>query len=392
MPHRLKDNINSQYVQAANSLKGKKARQRIVAYVESYDDIYFWRTVLNRFENDKRYFEVMLPSKTNLTRGKKSVLMNFICNNKATSPTQPTSHTQPTPTTSPTSQASPTPLGPSMIACVDADYDYLLQGATQQSRMVTKSPYVFHTYVYAIENYQCYAPSLHEVCVAVTLNDHRIFDFEDYFTQFSEIIFPLFVWSIMLYRNGNYPRFSITDFNRICDPGGFNVQNPVASLLNIKRKTGVRIRELQREFPNAKDEYLKLKDEIKRLGVTPQTTYLYIQGHHLFDTVVAPILNKVCNLLRQERQQEIYHAQAHHTQKRNEMSCYDNSRQDIKGMLKKNASYQQCPRFQQLQEDIRRYLDAPAKAKSQGPIDTPKQRPRPLDATKPRPIDTPKAV
>ena len=188
MSQRLKDNLNSQYFEAANSLTSKKARRRIVAYVESYDDIYFWRTVLSEFENDKRYFEVMLPSKGNLTRGKKSVLMNFL---------------------------EGEPLGRDMIACVDADYDYLIQRRSHQSQKVLDSPYVFHTYVYAIENYQCYAPSLHNVCVSVTLNDHRIFDFREYFRAFSEALFPLFVWSIMLYRNGNYPRFSITDLNRI---------------------------------------------------------------------------------------------------------------------------------------------------------------------------------
>ena len=334
MAKSLKDNINSQWVNAANALRGKNARCRIVAYVESYDDIYFWRTVLSRFEDDHRFFEVMLPSKMNLTRGKKSVLMNFISDEKC----------------------EVRALGDNMIACVDADYDYLVQGVTAQSKKVLQSPYVFHTYVYAIENFQCYAPSLHDVCVAVTLNDHRIFDFRDYFQRFSEAIFPLFVWNIMLYRNGNYPRFSISDFNRIADPGGFTVQNPDASLNNVKRKVGVKIRELQRQFPNAKDEYLRTKDDVRRLGVTPQTTYLYIQGHHLFDTVVAPILTKVCNLLRQERQTEIYHAQAHRTQKRNEMSCYENSRQDIKTMLKKNTGYQQCPLFVRLQGDVERYL------------------------------------
>jgi hypothetical protein len=329
MPSRLKDNISSQYIEAANVLRGKNARRRIVAYVESYDDIYFWRTVLSRFENEKRYFEVMLPSKLNLTRGKKSVLMNFLGDH----------------------------VGPDMIACVDADYDYLMQGVTEQSRKVLKSPYVFHTYVYAIENYQCYAPSLHDVCVAVTLNDHRIFDFTDYFRQYSEALFPLFVWNIMGYRNGNYTKFSISDFNRLSDPGGFTVQGYEASLRNVKHKVGVKIRELQRQHPDAKEEYLKLKDELKGLGVTPQTTYLYIQGHHLFDAVVAPIMTKVCNLLCQERQTEIYYAQAHRTQKRNEMSCYENSRQDIKSMLKKNTGYMQCPLFQKLQDDVARYLD-----------------------------------
>jgi len=331
MGKRLKDNVNSSYFEAANALKPKQSRRRIVAYVESYDDIYFWRTVLSPFENNDRYFEVMLPSKMKLTRGKKSVLMNFL---------------------------EGEPLGKDMIACVDADYDYVLHGATAQSRRVLDSPYVFQTYVYAIENYQCYAPSLHDVCVSVTLNDHRIFDFRNFFLQFSEAIFPLFVWSVMVYRNGNYPRFSITDFNRIADPGGFTVQNPDASLANVRRKVGVKVRELQRQYPDAKEEYLKTKEDIRNLGVTPQTTYLYIQGHHLFDTVVAPILNKVCNLLRQERQNEIYQASAHKTQKRNEMSCYENSLQDVKVMLKKNTGYIQSEPFRRLQDDVRRYLDA----------------------------------
>ena len=329
MPNRLKDNINSRYFEAANALTSKRARRRIVAYVEAYDDIYFWRTVLSDFEDDSRYFEVMLPSKMNLTRGKKSVLMNFL---------------------------EGEPLGRDMIACVDADYDYLLQGATQQSKRVIDSPWVFHTYVYAIENYQCYAPSLHNVCVAVTLNDHRIFDFRQYFSDFSEAVFPLFVWSIMLYRNGHYPKFTITDLNRIADPGGFSVQNPASSIQNVRHKVGTKIRDLQRQFPDAKDEYLRTKDSLRALGVTPQTTYLYIQGHHLFDTVVAPILSKVCNLLRQERQNEIYHATAHKTQKRNEMSCYENSLQDVKVMLKKNNGYTTSEPFRRLQTDIAAYL------------------------------------
>ena len=66
-----------------------------MAYVESYDDVFFWRTVLTKFEDETRYFEVMLPTREKLERGKKSALMNVIGEN----------------------------VGPDMIACVDADYD-----------------------------------------------------------------------------------------------------------------------------------------------------------------------------------------------------------------------------------------------------------------------------
>ena len=328
MGNRLKDNLNSRYFEAANQMTSKKAKRRIVAYVESYDDIYFWRTVLSRFENDKLYFEVMLPSHQKLERGKKSVLMNFIEGR----------------------------IGEDMIACVDADYDYLMQGTTPQSQKVIGSPYVFHTYAYAIENLQSYAPSLHDVCVAVTLNDHRIFDFNDYLAQYSEAIFPLFIWSVWAYRSGNHNKFSLSDFARVIDPGGFNIFDPQPSIDHLRQKVNRKVRQLQADFPNNKETYLKLKADIKELGVTPQTTYLYIQGHSLFDNVIVPILNKVCNRLRLERQEEINRTARHHTQRKNEMSCYEHSLQDIRQMLKKNSGYMQSEQFRRTQTDIEHFL------------------------------------
>ena len=116
MPKTLKHSLNSKYLEAARLLSPKKKRKRVVAYVESYDDIAFWRDILNTFENDKRYFEVMLPSNSrNLVHGKKSVLMQSLESEQ---------------------------LGENLIACVDSDYDFLLQGASDSSRQVNSSPYV----------------------------------------------------------------------------------------------------------------------------------------------------------------------------------------------------------------------------------------------------------
>ena len=67
----LRHNLTSAYLDAAHKFSSKKGRRRIVAYVESYDDIAFWRTLLAEFENEERYFQVMLPSATSLAKGKK---------------------------------------------------------------------------------------------------------------------------------------------------------------------------------------------------------------------------------------------------------------------------------------------------------------------------------
>ena len=44
MGKRLTENLSSLYIGAANSLKPKHARRKVVAYVESYEDISFWRS------------------------------------------------------------------------------------------------------------------------------------------------------------------------------------------------------------------------------------------------------------------------------------------------------------------------------------------------------------
>ena len=329
MSRRLGENLSSRYFEAANKMKTKTARKRIVAYVESYDDVFFWRTALSRFEDDKRYFEVMLPSRNSLKRGKKSVLMNLLSQR----------------------------VGECMIACVDADLDYLLQGVTVTSREINSNPYILHTYVYAIENYQCYAPSLHNVAVAVTLNDHRIFDFNEYLTLFSEACHPLFVWLVYMYRIGHFGEFSLTDFGRIVEPGGFSIEHPERSLQNVSRKAKGKVAQLRRRYPEAEKDIQALTDELRMLGVTAQNTYLYIQGHYLFDSVVAPIMSKVCNRLRTERENEITQTSIHHLQRNNEMACYERSIEDSKAMLKKNLGYMLSTQFLQLQKDIEHLLN-----------------------------------
>ena len=329
MSKRLRDNLSSRYFEAANKLTSKGARRRVVAYVESYDDVFVWRAILNQVETDKLYFEVMLPSRDRrLERGKKAALMAVLADK----------------------------VGHDMIACVDADYDYLTQGATETSRLINSSPYVFHTYAYAIENLQCYSPSLHEVCVAVTLNDHQIFNFEEYLRQFSQAIFPLFVWNIWFYRSPNYKDFTINDLLRCIEMGTFSIRKAEDQLSLLRQRVDKKVQALKAHYPDARQSWQEVKADIKRLGVTADTTYLYIQGHHLFDKVVVPMLTKVCDQLVGERQAEIAQESVHGTQCRNELSCYTSRVEDIVSMLRKNTGFLRSDIGQRIRADVERFV------------------------------------
>lgn len=328
MGKRLKDNLSSLYIGAANRLKPKRARNRIVAYVESYNDISFWRSVFADFEDEHFYFEVMLPSNKSLCKGKKSVLMNDLGSR----------------------------LGQNMVACVDSDYDYLLQGVTSTSRQINESRYVFQTYAYAIENFQCHAESLHEACTMATLNDRPLVDLVGFMTLYSQIAYPLFVWSVWFYRKRNLNEFSLLDFCSFVRLDHVSVHRPEDALRAMQKRVRNKLADLERRHPKALDEIEAMKAEFTYLGVTPENTYLFIQGHHIMESVTMKILTPVCNALRREREEEIKRLAEHHTQYRNELTCYERSLLPVDVVLRKHTGFKDSPVYKKLEKDIRDFL------------------------------------
>ncbi len=326
----LSRNLSSAYIGAMNRLGGRRAPRRVVAYVESYDDVLFWSALLRPLETESLRFEVTLPSRDTLSKGKKTALANELGER----------------------------LGECMIACVDADYDYLMQGATPVSRTVCGSPYVFHTYAYAIENLQCYAPALSEVCVMATLNDRRTFDFEAFLAAYSQTVWPLFVWNVWAYRYGRHKTFSMVDFYHIVQLPRGAAAAPEKALERLRSAVNAKVSRLQRQFPEGKSTYKPLREELLRLGLTPQTTYLYMRGHDLFDGVVTPLLYDVCEGLRREREREIRSLAEHEQQMDNELSSYRHAAADVVEMLRKHTGYTACPLYRRVQDDVRQRICA----------------------------------
>ncbi|MBP3227826.1 MAG: DUF4435 domain-containing protein [Bacteroidaceae bacterium] len=320
---------DSRYVAALNALEGKAAPRRVVVYVEGYDDVLFWSALLRPLENGRVRFEVMLPSCTGLGKGKKVALSNELGER----------------------------LGEYMIACVDADYDYLLEGATLTSKAMHNSPYVFHTYLYAIENYRCYAPALSEVCVSATLNDRRLFDFEAFMAEYSRIVWPLFVWNVWVYRYGGYKQFSLQDFARLVAMPDPNLFHPEEQLAKLRHRVNAKIARLQKAHPEGKKTYKPLRDRLLALGLTPETTYLFIRGHDVQDGLVLPLVTAVCERLRREREREIRTAAVHRTQLQNELAGYQHSAVPPEEVLRRHRAYAASPWYQRVQSDIRAFLD-----------------------------------
>ena len=303
-------------------------RRRVKVFVEGYEDVAFWRGIFDHFQNPYLRFEISVPTRKDLPKGKKVLLSMAEEANEE------------------------------MLLCMDSDFDYLFDDEDEVSRQIVESPFMFHTYTYATENYLCYAPSLHNVCVKAVKNDTYIFDFEQFMADYSRAIYPLFLWYVYSASRKTENVLPLIDFKSAVRIGYIdlekNGENTIAWLQrNIERKTA----SLVEEHPEMAAEIPAFAERIRAKGVEPELTYLFMHGHTLMDNVMLPVLSGVCEKLRQISLSKIICSSKEGIALKNEMSNYTNTLRSIRDVLLDNENYTSSPLYKRLKADIQRYID-----------------------------------
>ena len=302
--------------------------QRLVrVYVEGYEDVAFWRGIFDHFQNPYLRFEISVPDRGDLPKGKK-VLLGMV----------PRSSEE-------------------LLLCVDSDFDYLFAGRTEQSKEVNGARYMFHTYAYATENYLCYAPSLHNVCVKATKNDTHIFDFVRFMHEYSCTIYPLFLWYAFSAQLASENVFPLVDFKQSVRIGYLDLEeNGARTLAWLRRNVEKRERLLQQRNARMIEPMREFEEQLRSRGLKPENAYLFMHGHTLMDNVVLVLLNTVCEKLRQMSIARITASEKRGVALKNEMANYTNSLRSIRDVLLDNENYTKCPLYRRLQRDIERYI------------------------------------
>ena len=303
-------------------------RRLVRVFVEGYEDVAFWRAIFDHFDNPYLRFEISVPNREDLPKGKK-VLMSMI----------PQS-------------------GEELLLCVDSDFDYLFGDKTEQSREINEAEFMFHTYTNATENYLCYAPSLHNVCVKATKNDCHIFDFVMFMAEYSRVIYPVFLWYAYSAQLSYESIFTLQEFKNTVRLGYLEVEcNGAETLAWLDRQVQRKLRRLEDENPQICEKIAAFGEHLRTKGVEPENTYLFMHGHTLMDNVVMPMLSSVCDKLRSMSVAKINSSKKQGLSLKNEMSNYMNTLRSIRDVLLDNENYTSCPLYAKLREDIQRYID-----------------------------------
>ena len=311
------------------SLPIDDGKKRVKIFVEGYEDVAFWRGIFDHFTNPYLRFEISVPTRKDLPKGKKVLL-------------------------SMAEQANE-----ELLLCMDSDFDYLFDDEDEVSRQIVESPFMFHTYTYATENYLCYAPSLHNVCVKAVKNDMHIFDFEKFMADYSSTIYPLFLWYAYSASRKTENVLPLVDFKSAVRIGYLDIEeNGANTIAWLKRNVDRKVETLEADNPDMASEIPTFAERVRKKGVEPELTYLFMHGHTLMDNVVLTVLSGVCEKLRQISLSKIICSSKEGVALKNEMSNYTNSLRSIRDVLLDNENYTSSPLYKRLKADIQRYIDS----------------------------------
>ncbi|MEY4903527.1 MAG: hypothetical protein RLZZ292_1342 [Bacteroidota bacterium] len=330
----LLDNLNSDLLAAFSALLPRNSAHRVLVYVESDEDISFWRNILLPFGTYGIDFDIQLPIKNALEKGKAHALGK-------------------------SEDMLNISVGTHLIICVDSDYDYLLQDTTEYSRKINNSDFIFQTYTYSIENLLCYSESLHALCVHATKNDKKVIELEELMKLYSKIIHKLFLWSVHFSRQQDTTSFTISNFCdtiKILDNVDIAEQFSTA-LKGLKDRVDAKIIELEDSFPSEKSHVEVLSETMKSFGLNEENTYLYAQGHTIKDNVIMMFLNPIVTHLRKEKENQIKANAQHNTELTAQLNHYKKQTISISTAINANTEFKSCFLYSKIQNDLNSYIE-----------------------------------
>ena len=236
----------------------------------------------------------------------------------------------------------------------------ILDGHTLVSTTINQNLYIFQTYAYSIENLQCYKESLQSVCVRATKNSKKKVNLSKLLKLYSNIIYPLLLWSLYFASKKDTTTFKITDFSKIVKIltiVDIDTQCE-AAILDVQQRVQAKITELGQNHSSEIQQVAVLSQKLRSSNLNEDTAYLFMNGHTLFDNVVLMILKPLCRKLRKKKRQEISANAQHQEELRTQTDHYIKKvkKDGEKEVLATNTDFKPCLLYQKIKQDLNLYI------------------------------------
>ncbi len=246
---------------------------RVLVFVESEQDILFWKGILAKEYPNKDF--IVTPYVSGEIKGKgKPRILEMARNGR---------------------------LGPSMIGCVDSDNDWLLEKWTADGTTICQNDYLLQTFAYALENIALAPAGLSQSLLESCYHDDELLrtiekEYSDFLQVISETLYPVLIWHLLLIKENQ-------DVDKVGEAWRDLLKK--GKYTDIVNETNVPLREkfekvmgkLKTEVETFLQSYAAAYSELEakieefekdmREGyrLTEENAYLHVHAHALYDFI-----------------------------------------------------------------------------------------------------------
>lgn len=251
---------NPKFIQGFTTIT--TGRPKGLLYVESPNDIGFWRYVTERVCPGSYDIKAAAKLKVN---GKRTLELEY------------------------------SKLHKSYIVAVDSDLDYLCPLRSGCASELNNNSFILHTFSYAKESLQCSLESIEDIMERLVFDDSCDNDIIHGLSTLSSLIYDALV--IHLFRHNNspanyndgvlWPILRMPSNTTLVKRRDLKVNASALNALKVKLLKFVAENGIA---PDEFDDFNSYVAEVNAKGLTPDTAYQFIKGHVLHDSYVFPVL------------------------------------------------------------------------------------------------------
>lgn len=264
----LTSNDNSHDQELENILTNRK--DTIMTIVEDESDVAIWKDILLSVWPQKK-FRVSPFSYGNNGKGKSGILKKS------------------------------SEFGPYMIGCIDSDYDWILDGYTDDSRIISSNKYILQTVAYGVENLLLQPVEVASCVRTGVAYDSDILDsLDDVYYKFietvSKIIYQPLLWHFVRIKSQVDVETLSSDWDNLFSGKIYNmwVGNDQYTceeiwksvIIELQNQSETLTKVYEEKYASLKINLQSLEEELKHdRNLTEENAYLFAPAHQIFDFI-----------------------------------------------------------------------------------------------------------
>ncbi len=283
--------LTSEILSNFSYLRGRNAKNSVVAYVEGHADITFWGQILSKYKDKYEFMVLRIRDCENARANGCSQIKKMIDEKNIV-------------------------LGEKIIVCMDSDYRFVLNDYTEYP-FVQSSNYIFETKVHSRESVLIHPEGICDIIKSASgiFNNNIKLDFSDFLNLLGQLFFEyqtvyLFLYKIKNEKHSELQKYLCSTLDYINDEicslnlDSISIDSILPILDKVSSDVKIFLEQKVKEIGVNEKDLLELKKDILLRIQDKWKIVFFIRGHDIYERLIYKLAAHIWNLVREQEKKE----------------------------------------------------------------------------------------